>query len=439
MKQRESNTANTDRLARDMMVPASSMPAWLDAVTRSASTFIEGSIGAAGRLFDAREGKTIGGYAVHTHAAAAHAMLTHHQTRSRHRIDFLERGWRAADAIDRAAKDAYLASLRRRSREAGLHDMWHITVDDGHGTWATLGFLIGDAPASPPSARTVGSLRRHLRLALRAQTGMARLGADLIEATKRGPRRDVSEVSREATRAAIRRLEAEPMAGGVSPLHEDRALEIWWGVLEGRWQLLDEHDHAGRRYALARELDDEEESVPRLTRRQAQVAALAADGHSDKGIASLLDLERSTVASHLTEALDRLALPSRVALARAFKASHAGGRGELDELAPVPLFPGRPRRIDGASVIVTFDLDPGVNAALSLVLATLTEAQRPIVRLALAGYGDAHIAMTIGRSRHTVSNQLRRAYGRLGVSTRTELCTKIGELVARASVAGTPA
>lgn len=414
------------------------MSAWLDGVTRCASTLLAGSIGAAGRLYDVRERRTLGDYAVHAHTPAARAMLIEHHGRSMQRIDFLRRGWSARDVVERTSTDTYLKDLRDRSLDAGLHDMWHITVGDGDGTWATVGFLIGESRVRALSARAIATLRQHLGIALRAQVGMARF-TDSLRAKRvtegglaGGP--PAAYGSRDAIRRAIRSLEAEPVAGS-APLDRDEALAIWWGVLEGRWQLVDEHDHAGRRYVLARQVPWGIERVPRLTRRQAQVAALAADGHSDKGIAFLLGLQRSTVASHLTEALDRLELPSRVALARAFTAGRTGLGVTVDELAPVPLILGGARRVDDAT-IVAFDLDPSASAEVALVEGALTEAQRPIVRLALAGLSDADIAATLGRSRHTVSNQLRRAYARLGVSTRTELCTRIGELVAGATITG---
>lgn len=61
-------------------------------------------------------------------------------------------------------------------------------------------------------------------------------------------------------------------------------------------------------------------------------------------------------------------------------------------------------------------------------LERLTPAQREVTRLALGGLSDEAIARRTGRSRHTVSNLLRQAYRRYGLSTRIELAALLATL-----------
>jgi DNA-binding CsgD family transcriptional regulator len=95
-----------------------------------------------------------------------------------------------------------------------------------------------------------------------------------------------------------------------------------------------------------------------------------------------------------------------------------------DDLTTLPL-PARGLRIhamDDGAILVAFDVAP---AACVPQLETLPPAQRRVVELALAGLSDKAIAAHLGRSRHTISNQLRRAYAKLGVNSRNELSARL--------------
>lgn len=96
----------------------------------------------------------------------------------------------------------------------------------------------------------------------------------------------------------------------------------------------------------------------------------------------------------------------------------AGIRASLRPAAPLAGY-----ELPDGAVLIAFDVDgTAALAAASATLAALTPGQRRIVSEALGGKSDAEIARRLRVSRHTVSNQLRRAYARLGVSTRVELC-----------------
>jgi len=95
----------------------------------------------------------------------------------------------------------------------------------------------------------------------------------------------------------------------------DGALELWKGLIGGRWSLVDHFEKDGRRYLVARRNEPDVQAAPTLTRREAQVAGYAALGHGNKLIAYELGLSVSTVATHLSAAQHKLGLRSRVDLA----------------------------------------------------------------------------------------------------------------------------
>jgi DNA-binding NarL/FixJ family response regulator len=75
----------------------------------------------------------------------------------------------------------------------------------------------------------------------------------------------------------------------------------------------------------------------------------------------------------------------------------------------------------------TFQLDDTEYAIIAYDLPqpripdVLTSAEQAVVALVLEGRGNADIAQRRGTSKHTVANQLRSIYGKLGVSDRRGL------------------
>ncbi|MBL8786947.1 MAG: helix-turn-helix transcriptional regulator [Deltaproteobacteria bacterium] len=98
------------------------------------------------------------------------------------------------------------------------------------------------------------------------------------------------------------------------------ATEVWTGLAEGRWSLVDQFDRDGRRFYLAR-ANVPSTPVAKLTEREAAVARAASHGHSNKLIAYELGIPASTVASHLKSACAKLGAPSRTALIRIVRGS----------------------------------------------------------------------------------------------------------------------
>lgn len=76
---------------------------------------------------------------------------------------------------------------------------------------------------------------------------------------------------------------------------DNEALELWQGLVSGRWSLVDWFDSDGRRFLVARRNDPELTDPRGLSLRERQVLAYAAMGHSLKMIAYTLGLSGSTV------------------------------------------------------------------------------------------------------------------------------------------------
>jgi DNA-binding CsgD family transcriptional regulator len=94
----------------------------------------------------------------------------------------------------------------------------------------------------------------------------------------------------------------------------ERALRARKGLVAARWTLLDNYVDAGRRYVVARENEPSPRGPALLSRREQQVAGLAAQGHSNKLIAYELGLAHSTVRVLITRACAKLEVSSRTEL-----------------------------------------------------------------------------------------------------------------------------
>lgn len=118
--------------------------------------------------------------------------------------------------------------------------------------------------------------------------------------------------NRDALRdAAVRIDKARSVAARRDALDATRH---WQALVAQRWSLVDQFDRDGRRYVVARPNEPNLPENQQLTRREAQVVAAAALGHSNKMIAYELSLSPSTVAACLRRASTKLGVSSRVEL-----------------------------------------------------------------------------------------------------------------------------
>lgn len=172
---------------------------------------------------------------------------------------------------------------------------------------------------------------------------------------------------------------------------------LWPALVAGRWRLIDAFTAAGTRYVVACENTP---GAPRaLHPRERRVVELVLEGRSGKWIAYELALSESTVTRTLHAALRKLGVTDTAAL--------AGIRTAVFE----PLGGAVP----GQAIAIA-------RHRLALhSLASLSTAERAIVRDILCGGRSAAIACARGTSSRTVRHQIASIYKKLEVSSRAEL------------------
>lgn len=117
---------------------------------------------------------------------------------------------------------------------------------------------------------------------------------------------------------AVRR--EERARGTLRRTDPEEALQLWQGLVDGTWTLVDHCEVGGRRYLLARRNAPSVRDPKALTGRERAVVSFAAVGHQDKYIGYLLGLSPSTVSGHLQSAQRKLGLTSRTELIRCLAA-----------------------------------------------------------------------------------------------------------------------
>lgn len=124
-----------------------------------------------------------------------------------------------------------------------------------------------------------------------------------------GEARDASAILKEASRAIDR---ARSARSG----RDELALQVWTGLIDGRWSLVERFDSDGRRYLLAHRNPEDVIDPRGLTNMESRVTGLAVRGYSNKLIAYHLGISEGTASTHLHHAMRKLKLTSRVELVR---------------------------------------------------------------------------------------------------------------------------
>lgn len=100
--------------------------------------------------------------------------------------------------------------------------------------------------------------------------------------------------------------------------NEDEALELWQGLVAGRWSLIEQFDSDGRRFMVARRNDPQVTDPRALSLRERQVLAYVAMGHPAKLIAYALGVAPSLVSLTRRTAMRKLGLKTTVDVVRLF-------------------------------------------------------------------------------------------------------------------------
>jgi DNA-binding CsgD family transcriptional regulator len=308
-----------------------------------------------------------------------------------------------------ASTQVFGPAVARFFRESGapIADSIGLSVHDGEGF--ALQF---SAPARAPvrvhghSRAAWRKLGLHLgiawRLRRRLEAGSEPValvaGGKIVDA--RGAAK--ARTARDALVEATRRLERA--RGKTERDDPERVLELWTGLVSGRWSLVDRWESDGRRYVAAYENRATPSArAPGLVPWDVEVLRTYLLRASLEETAFALGIEGATVERVLSNAARKLGLRGRAELARL---------SEPRLMTRLALEVG-PDRVD----ILRFD-DPRLPAAWA---ARLTAAQREVAQAAARGLTDAEIARERGTSVRTVSNLLAAAYRSLAVGGRKEL------------------
>jgi DNA-binding NarL/FixJ family response regulator len=199
---------------------------------------------------------------------------------------------------------------------------------------------------------------------------------------------------------AVRNVERARTASGRSD--PEGALELWTGLVAGEWSLVDEWESDGRRYVAAYRNGPDVKDPRGLTLVERRVLRFASLASSNKDIAFTLGLSEGAVASAVSQLLRKLRCRRRsdlLAFADPASAAHVRLHVAGDEIGVLAVA----RALDDAA------------------LDRLSPAERAIAAALVEGKTNAAIARARGTSAHTVANQIRSIFERLGVGSRTEL------------------
>ena len=199
----------------------------------------------------------------------------------------------------------------------GIRDSFALSIPDGEGA---IHVLIAPSPRRERVGEDAKLIWKRLALHLGAGVRLQRQAGTLedpeVEAVLspdgvliHAESVHTDATSREQLRDATRRLDRLRGRRG-SPCAAE-ALELWQGLLLGRWSLVDHFDTDGRHFLLARKNDPDAPAPRQLTRRQRQVVFYASLGFAHKHTGYALGLAETTVTTHLNLALEKLGLQNR--------------------------------------------------------------------------------------------------------------------------------
>jgi DNA-binding CsgD family transcriptional regulator len=130
--------------------------------------------------------------------------------------------------------------------------------------------------------------------------------------------KSVRDDETDALRAAMRDIDRA--RGRLRRVDPDRALELWKGLVAGRWSLVDHFDHDGRRFVMAKRNTIKPKRWPALSEREAQIVACVSEGQSFKLVAYQLGVSTTRIAADLARVQEKVGVRSRLELVAAYKA-----------------------------------------------------------------------------------------------------------------------
>lgn len=216
---------------------------------------------------------------------------------------------------------ADLPQMKSGLQRFGMFDSLWITATDPTGRGC--GFHAGRKVIAWPSAaekRLWGQLAAHLAAAVRLRYRLQEAEARASFAAVFDPNGKLHDATGEARDAEARSslrdavLRIEKARGPQRREAPAQALGAWQALVEGKWSLVDQIEHDGRRYIVARENEPHARGPNALSDREKQVLGYARLGHHDKLIAYELGIKDSTVRVLMSRAKAKLGVRTRAEL-----------------------------------------------------------------------------------------------------------------------------
>ncbi len=317
-----------------------------------------------------------------------------------------------------------IISLQSRNRQSlGLLSMagrmgdlvgLRTATGTGRGTGIILGFLKASITPEPLERQRWSRIASHMGAGLRLRGLFERLTleASQVEAifeadgTLQDARDKATErTARTALREMVKRLDLIRTRPGRR--NSDSAMQLWEGLVQGRWSLVDYFDSDRRRFVLAIKNDPTYPDPRGLTMQERQVAEFMGLGQSCKEISYSLGVSPSAVTNCTGRIQQKLGLSSLAEVAAFFAPS--GLRTKLAEIS-----------VQGEELLV---------GAYPLMdenhVQGLTDTEQAVLAHMMSGSTNSDIAQRRQTSENTVANQVQSIYRKLQVSSRSELAARL--------------
>ena len=234
-------------------------------------------------------------------------------------------GRKAEDAEDWAAFGEYMHPI-------GVRDIAGMVARDPTGHVICLSVPARDlVRTTPREAAAWGRIAAHISAGARlrrafpgAPNGDLSDGVDAVLSPSgslaHAEAKAQSPSARESLRLAAKAIDR---ARSKARSNEDEALDLWQGLVAGRWSLIEQFDSDGRRFMVARRNDPRVTDPRALGLRERQVLAYAAMGHSLKLIGYSLGISPSSVSTARRTAMRKLGLRTTADVVRLFAEAQA--------------------------------------------------------------------------------------------------------------------
>jgi DNA-binding CsgD family transcriptional regulator len=144
-------------------------------------------------------------------------------------------------------------------------------------------------------------------------------GAEAVLSPSGAVRHAEADAQSPSARESLRRAaKAIDRARSKTRSNEDEALDLWQGLVAGRWSLVEQFDSDGRRFMVARRNDPQVTDPRALSLRERQVLAYVAMGQPVKLIAYSLGVSQSSVSTTRRTAMRKLGLQTAADVVRLF-------------------------------------------------------------------------------------------------------------------------